>query len=207
VIAESQLDTWAKQGPTQQFTATYNRIRDNLLAKGAPYPLADTEVFLQGSYKNDTNVFGDSDVDIVLCHTGAFFKDLTRLSAEDRRAYDAATSGTVEYGHDEFKRDATEYIIALYNDVKSGKKALHIPGGNSGRRNADVLIASQFRRYHEFKSWQTSAMTKACAFSQPGGRGSRTSRSSTRTTAQQSTKIQTATSSRWFASSRTCEIR
>ena len=85
MIAESQLDTWAALGPTTQFTDTYNRIRDNLLDKGAPYPLADTEVFLQGSYKNTTNVYGDSDVDIVLCHNGAFYKDLSRLSAADRR--------------------------------------------------------------------------------------------------------------------------
>jgi tRNA nucleotidyltransferase (CCA-adding enzyme) len=77
MIAESQLDIWASQGPTAQFTDTYNRIRDKLLDKGAPYPLSDTEVFLQGSYKNDTNVYGDSDVDIVLCHTGAFYKDLS----------------------------------------------------------------------------------------------------------------------------------
>ena len=72
MIAEAQLDIWASQGPTAQFTDTYNRIRDNLLDGGAPYPLKDTEVFLQGSYNNDTNVYGDSDVDIVLCHTGAF---------------------------------------------------------------------------------------------------------------------------------------
>jgi hypothetical protein len=36
VIAEAQLDIWASQGPTAQFTDTYNRIRDNLLDKGAP---------------------------------------------------------------------------------------------------------------------------------------------------------------------------
>jgi hypothetical protein len=62
MIAESQLDIGASQGPTAQLTDTYNRIRDNLLEKGAPYPPLDTEVFLQGSYKNDTNVYGDSDV-------------------------------------------------------------------------------------------------------------------------------------------------
>jgi hypothetical protein len=168
VIVESQLETWASQGPTAQFTDTYNRIRGNLLDAGAPYPLADTEVFLQGSYKNDTNVYGDSDVDIVLRHTGAFFKDLSRLSPDDRRAYDAL-EGRVTYGHAEFKRDATTFITRLYNNVNVGKKALYIPGGNSGRRNADVLIASRFRRYHEFKSWQNQRYDDGVCFFPPGG--------------------------------------
>jgi hypothetical protein len=168
VIAEAQLDTWASQGPTAQFTGTYNSIRGNLLDSSAPYPLKDTEVFLQGSYKNDSNVYGDSDVDIVLCHTGAFYKDLSRLSPADRQSYDAVTGGAVQYGYDDFKRDATSYITQLYNNVKAGKKALHIPGNNN-RRNADVLIAAQFRRYHEFKSWQNQRDDEGVCFFSPGG--------------------------------------
>src|SRR5262249_30930806 len=124
---------------------------------------------LQGSYKNDTNVYGDSDVDIVLCHTSAFYNDLSRLPPEDRRAYDAATGGAVPYGYPDFKRDATAYITRLYNNVNAGKKALYIPGGNSGRRNADVLIASQFRRYYEFKSWQNQRYGEGVCFFPAGG--------------------------------------
>jgi hypothetical protein len=130
VIAESQLNIWASRGPTAQFTDTYNRICDNLLDVGAPYPRADTDVFLQGSYKNDTNVYGDSDVDIVLCHTGAFYYDLSRLSPDDRRAYEAGAG--VTYGYADFKRDATAYIMRLYNNVNAGKKALYIPGATPG---------------------------------------------------------------------------
>ncbi|MGD5742346.1 hypothetical protein QUT76_22540, partial [Xanthomonas citri pv. citri] len=101
---------------------------------------------------------------IVLCHTGAFYKDLSLLSPEDKRAYDAAASGAVSYGYNEFKRDATAYITRLYNNVNAGKKALYVPGGNSGRRNADVLIASQFRRYYEFKSWQNERYDEGICF-------------------------------------------
>ena len=169
MIAERQLETWGSQGPTAQFTQTYNRIRDNLLHDGAPYPLAHTEVFLQGSYKNDTNVYGDSDVDIVHLHTGAFYKDLSRLTAEDRKAFDAAAGGAVAYGYADFRRDAIVYINRLYNNVHTGGKALHIPGGNSGRRNADVLIAAEFRRYYEFKSWQNQRYGEGVCFFTAGG--------------------------------------
>jgi hypothetical protein len=169
VIAESQLEIWASQGPTSQFADTYNRIRNGLLDKNAPYPVADTQAFLQGSYKNDTNVYGDSDVDIVLYHTGAYYSDLSRLSPEDKRAYDTQTGGTVTYGYGDFKRDATAHITWLYNNVTPGKKALYIPGGTSGRRNADVLIASQFRRYYEFKSWQNQRYDEGVCFFPAGG--------------------------------------
>ncbi|OKO73743.1 hypothetical protein AC629_36380 [Bradyrhizobium sp. NAS80.1] len=169
MIAESQLDIWASQGPTSQFTDTYDRIRSNLLDKGVPYPLAKTEVFLQGSYKNDTNVYGDSDVDIVLCYTGGFYKDLSRLSVEDRRAYDALSNGPAKYDYDDFKRDAAQYITRLYNSVNTGKKALYIPGNNSGRRNADVLIAYEFRRYYAFKSWQDQRFDEGVCFYPAGG--------------------------------------
>jgi len=169
VIAESQLTTWSTLGPTTQFTDTYNRIRDNLLDKGAPYPLADTEVFLQGSYKNTSNVYGDSDVDIVLCHKGAFYKDLTRLSPADLAAYNAATGGSVTYGYDAFKRDATAYVSRLYNNVQVKKKVLYVPGGNSGRRDADILVAARFRRYHEFKSWTNQRFDEGICFFPNGG--------------------------------------
>jgi hypothetical protein len=168
VIAENQLETWASQEPTAQFTDTYNRIRSCLLDAGAPYPLGDTEVFLQGSYKNDTNVYGDSDVDIVLCHTGAFYADISRLSPEDRQAYDAA-GGSATYRYVDFRQDATEYITGLYNNVDAGEKALFIPGGNSGRRDADVLVASELRRYYEFKSWENQHFDEGVCFFPPSG--------------------------------------
>ncbi len=171
MIAESQLETWASQGPTGQFTDTYNRIRSNLIHSSAPYPHTGVEVFLQGSYCNDTNIYGDSDVDIVLCHTNAFYKDLSRLSPADRRAFDAAVAltGAVTYGYAEFKRDATAYVSRLYNNVSFGSKAIYIPGENSGRRNTDLLIASQFRRYHEFRSWQNQRYDEGiCFFSSSG---------------------------------------
>lgn len=169
LIAESQLSTWSTLGPTKQFTDTYNRIRDDLLDKSAPYPVADSQVFLQGSYKNTSNVYGDSDVDIVLCHTGAFYKDLNRLSAADLAAFNAAAGGGVLYGYDAFKRDATAYIARLYSDVQQKKKVIFIPGGNSGRRDADVLIASRFRRYHEFKSWTNQRYDEGICFFPTGG--------------------------------------
>jgi hypothetical protein len=165
VIAESQLEIWASQGPTAQFMNTYNRIRDNLLDRGVPYPLADTEVYLQGSYNNDTNVYGDSDVDMVLCHTGAFYDDRSRLSPEDRHAYEVCSGGAVTYGFGDFKRDATAYITRLYNNVNAGEKALHIPGATLGAGTRTCSSRPSFGATTSSSPGRTSATAKGCASS------------------------------------------
>jgi hypothetical protein len=51
------------------------------------------EVFLQGSYGNDTNVWVDSDVDIVLKHTGAYYRDLSQLPQDQQTRYENEHSG------------------------------------------------------------------------------------------------------------------
>ncbi len=149
-IAEAQLETWSKQGKTGQFTDTYNSIRGNLFGTSAPYPLKNIDVHLQGSYGNNTNVWADSDVDIVLCHTGAFYYDISGMSQAEQDAFNAAFSGNATYGYADFKRDAESFITHLYNSVVTGKKALYIPGNNN-RRNADVLVCQEFRRYYAYK--------------------------------------------------------
>ena len=149
-IAERQLETWAQRGKTGQFTDTYKSIRGNVLNGSAPYPAADVEVFLQGSYGNDTNVWADSDVDIVLKHTGAYYRDLGQLPKDQRTRYENEHSVNASYGYEEFKAHAEGYIKRLYNGVQVGKKAVFVPG-NNGRRNADILVCQQFRRYTSYE--------------------------------------------------------
>ncbi len=149
-ISETQLKTWSAQGKTGQFTDTYNSIRTNLLDGSATYPVKDCDVFLQGSYGNDTNVWADSDVDIVLQHNGAFYYDISGMSANEQQAFQSAFSTNASYGYSQFKVDAETWIRRLYNGVQTGKKVILIPG-NSNRRSADVLICQQFRRYYSYK--------------------------------------------------------
>jgi hypothetical protein len=112
--------------------------------------VADVEVFLQGSYGNDTNVWADSDVDIVLKHTGAYYRDLSQLPKDQQTRYENEHSGNASYGYEPFKADAEAYIKRLYNRVQVGKKAVFVPG-NNGRRNADILVCQQSRRYTSYE--------------------------------------------------------
>ena len=46
------------------------------------------ESFLQGSYGNDTNVYSDSDVDVVMRLDSVFYYDLSRMTESERAAYE-----------------------------------------------------------------------------------------------------------------------
>jgi tRNA nucleotidyltransferase (CCA-adding enzyme) len=65
-IPESQLTTWSSQGSVIQSAQTYGTIKLALESKSTTYADKDYEIFLQGSYGNDTNVYADSDVDVII---------------------------------------------------------------------------------------------------------------------------------------------
>ena len=75
-------------GPTGQFTATYQTLKSVLHSSNAPYASRSFETFLQGSYANDTNVYADSDVDIVIKTSAVYYSDTSNLSVDDKKNFD-----------------------------------------------------------------------------------------------------------------------
>ncbi|MGE0052762.1 MAG: nucleotidyltransferase [Hyphomicrobium sp.] len=167
-ISKEQLNTWAKQGPTAQFTATYEGLRTYLNDSSSPYYPKDFNVFLQGSYKNDTNVYGDSDVDVVIQLNQTYYEDISSLPEEQKQAWKAARSDAV-YTLDQFKRDVTDWLVKKYgSDVQPGTKAIYIKG-KGNRRNADVLICCQHHRYTRFKSFSDQNYHEGVSFTNSSG--------------------------------------
>ena len=150
-IPESQLETWSHQGSITQSSATYNTIKDVLEATDTPYVGKSYSVFLQGSYGNDTNIYAESDVDIVIKLDDCWQSDLRALSKEEKDAYHKAFIDA-KYTHVDFKRDVLKVLTNQYSkDVKAGDKAIAI-AASGNRRKADVIAAIQFRRYYKFNS-------------------------------------------------------
>ena len=146
-ISEAQLETWSNHGKTGQFTDTYNSLRGVLLDKSAPYTVSNVDIYLQGSYGNNTNVWADSDVDVVLCHTGAFYHDISALSQPEKDTFGSTYSRNAAYGYTQFKQDAEKFLGNVFGESVAVKKAVKI-NGNGNRRSADVLICQEFRRYY-----------------------------------------------------------
>ncbi len=167
-IPETQLDTWSRQGSITQSSNTYNSIKGVLEDGGTAYAGKNYKVSLQGSYGNDTNIYAESDVDIVICLNDCWQRDIDQLSEEEQAAYKKAFSDAA-YGHEDFKADVLTVLVDKYGkSISAGDKAIAI-AANGSRRKADVIAAIQFRRYHAFKSASDSSYTEGICFYNANG--------------------------------------
>jgi hypothetical protein len=162
-IPEKQLDTWSAQGAVARSKNTYATVKAALEDANAPYKSKSYSVFLQGSYCNDTNIFSDSDVDVVMMLDDIYYSDLEHLSDEDKGAYLGARS-TASYTWAQFKKEVVQQLTAKFGtNVSPGKKAIFVPASGN-RRDCDVLACAELRRYTKFKSFadqQISVTTPA----------------------------------------------
>lgn len=150
-INEAQLTTWSSQGSVQQSAATYQTIKNVLNDTKSPYYAKWFSNFLQGSYGNDTNVWRDSDVDIVMRLTSVYYSDTSSLNADEKANFDRGWSAA-EYSFDQFKREVAAWLIANYGvGVDASGKAIFVPGSGN-RRNADVLACAEHRLYLSYPS-------------------------------------------------------
>jgi hypothetical protein len=167
-IPETQLETWSHQGSITQSSSTYNSIKNVLEGNKTPYADKNFKVFLQGSYGNDTNIYAESDVDIVIRLDDCFFNDLKSLPEEEQAAHKQAFSDA-EYTHVDFKHDVLSVLRGHYgSSVNAGKKAIVIDASGS-RRKADVIVATQFRRYFKFRSSSDSDYAEGICFFNTAG--------------------------------------
>jgi hypothetical protein len=168
-IPLAQLTTWSSQGSVTQSKNTYASVKAALEDAKASYADRNFTIFLQGSYGNDTNIYAESDVDVVIRYDGAFYHDITERPADEQAAFNAAypTNGTYLYGG--FKQHVRQALRAKFGDsVKSGTKAIRIEG-NGGRRNADVIVAFEYKRYYKFKGRYDERHETGMCFFLPDG--------------------------------------
>ncbi len=103
------------------------------------------EVFPQGSYRNNTNVREDSDVDICVCYMPVFFYDLSMsggLTKEDVGITDSP------YTYAQFKNEVGAALVAKFGGrgVTRGSKAFDVHE-TTARVDADVVPCLEHRRY------------------------------------------------------------
>jgi hypothetical protein len=165
-IPESQLETWTHIGAAQQSATTYQSIKGIIEHKSAPYSTRSIDSFLQGSYGNDTNVYGaDSDVDIVLRTRSMFYYNLDALSAPETAAFKGTFPKDAEYTLKSFRTDVITWLTAQYESDfdTSGKRALRLKA-NGTRRSADVLLVAPHKKYTRYYSEQDNQFVEGVLF-------------------------------------------
>lgn len=147
-ILEAQLDDWSAIGAQQTSKDTHTSIRAILDSTDAPYHFRQPTTFLQGSYRNDTNIRAESDVDIVTKTQSIFYYDISALSAADQEEYRKNTPAA-NYSVPQFKSEVMDWLHLHYGtDLDTtGNKALTIAARNN-RRKADILVCATFKRYY-----------------------------------------------------------
>jgi hypothetical protein len=149
-IPLSQLDSWSHQGGTAISSAAYNSIQHALTKFSSPLNGRGVEIFLQGSYANATNTYGDSDIDVVVLYKDTFYKDMSSLTPAEQQAHELAFA-TATYHWSDLRKDVFSALMSHFGmaAVTLGNKALKVKTG-SGRMTADVVAVVQFRRYATF---------------------------------------------------------
>jgi hypothetical protein len=153
VIPETQSETWSHQGSVDAASATYESVRTALYAGTSVIKDENFEVFLHGSYKNNTNIRGDSDVDVVVQLNSIFEYDCSVLIEDEKRLFHQAYPSEPTYSWTAFRTDVLNSLRNHYQSstVSEGNKSLKIAGGSS-RLEADVIVCLQYRKYESFRA-------------------------------------------------------
>jgi hypothetical protein len=104
----------------------------------------DIKIFAQGSYRNNTNVRKESDVDIGILCRNTFFFELPSGATREQFGIPPAT-----YSYKEFKNDVQDALVSYFGSsaVKRGNKAFDIHE-NSYHLDSDVAPFFEHRRYN-----------------------------------------------------------
>ena len=141
-IPESALARWSHHQSGTAFKQAHVPIRESLEAhKGLSQ--FKYEVFLQGSYKNDTNLGGDSDVDVVVRLNTKLKPSVAELTGERLQQ-----DGSHRFVHQQWKSFRDEALKATQarfgRAAKSGRKTLKVPKGKIPA-DADLVVTVSYK--------------------------------------------------------------
>ena len=110
----------------------------------------NVEVFPQGSYRNNTNVRQDSDVDICVRCMDYWFDDYSQVP--DVRSYEVRGAPS-SYTYAEFRNEVGASLVRKFGAerVYRGSKAFDVHA-TSYRVDADVVAVLEHRRY--YRNWR-----------------------------------------------------
>lgn len=145
-IPELQLERWSHQGAITTSKETYGTIKAALEDAEANYHWKDYEIYLQGSYGNDTNIYTESDVDIVIQLNSTFHSNKETLPPDQRELYQKDFE-PASYHIGEFRKDVIDILSKHFGSyVEDGKRSVKVHSlGN--RREADVVVCTEYRKY------------------------------------------------------------
>lgn len=162
-ISKEQLKIWSSQQSIDLSKKTHQQI-ENTLAVILPSFHEKYQMFLQGSYKNCTNIHAESDVDIILMRQDCFIYNTPHLTNDHQHQLlfllRNQSLRALNYGYKSDQKEALNIICSskreIYNslikkyknNIKVASKAITILSDTClNRRKADLIIAIPYRLY------------------------------------------------------------
>lgn len=148
--SEEQFKNWYKPASETEDTKINNAI--DMIKKALKdcneLNTLTYEVFVQGSYGNNTNVRVDSDVDVNVMLTSTFYSCYPDGKND---SYYGFSKGTISYN--EYKEQVVRALKNKFGaeNIELGNKSVKI-SSNSYRVDADCVISMQYRNYKTIES-------------------------------------------------------
>jgi hypothetical protein len=183
---------------------TEQRVREAIRAS-SEIP-SSVKVYVKGSYKNNTNVREDADVDVCVEWTDFYYVSTWGKTAGKGPTELGYTPNHDPMTHAEFSARVERALVrhlGAGNVDTSGDKAIDVAAG-SNTLKADVIPCFELRRWDE--PTPTGYVIGQRLFPKSGGQ-STTSRSRTTTTASPRTHAPAGGTSRSFGASRSSRLR
>ncbi len=141
-IPESTLSRWSRHQAATAFKQAHVPIR-RAMEEHKGLSQFTYEVFLQGSYKNDTNLGGDSDVDVVIRLAHKLDPGVVALTGTELQRADSHKAAHRQWQL--FRRHALRAMRARFGDeASSGRKTLKIKKGTLPA-DADLVVTLRYR--------------------------------------------------------------
>ena len=141
-IPESTLSKWSHHQAATAFKQAHVPIR-KAMEEHKGLSQFTYEVFLQGSYKNDTNLGGDSDVDVVIRLAHKVNADVVALTGAELQTDDSHKAAHRQWQL--FRRHALRAMRARFgDDASSGRKTLKIKKGTLPA-DADLVVTLRYQ--------------------------------------------------------------
>lgn len=159
-FSEDTLTNWTKPPSVNEEAKLQNseRLVKEAIKEDPKLKTMGTETFGQGSYANDTNVRLNSDIDINVRYTDAFYYQLPPGKTGSDYGFNSPTNYSVE----EFKNDIEIALVNKFgrNCVRRENKCITVLQ-TSTRVETDVVPTWNFRRYDSGESYVLGAKFKS----------------------------------------------
>ena len=158
-IPENQLKVWAQPGTVKGAKNTHAAIRNALAGHQWPDDVR-YRTYLQGSYRNNTHLRRQSDVDVVVELTSLPIREGSLLPDSQKRLLKERFPEP-EYGWRRFRRDVFRAIATGFGEsrVREGRKTLKLVM-ESPEIPVDVVVAVRYLTYTEYSDQRSYKHTE-----------------------------------------------